>query len=208
MHSQIFSTNRICTGLFAALIAATPMSADEDPPNESMTSIGISVVDPQGGLDDRSGTGFAASLSWEWVLKKKHGLRATLEYAKFSDKKYYDHPHDPGVAIKEYDGSANSRLAMLDYIYRFVSHYKGLYISLGTGYGYTSVKPDSDGWGQSISGDGFCLSAGVGYNFTKNFGLDVSAIQATTYNPSGTGLSIYCWYQVSLKYRFSMQDDK
>jgi long-subunit fatty acid transport protein len=95
---------------------------------------------------------------------------------------------------------------MLDYIYRFVSHDRGLYLSVGIGYGNTSVSPDTNWQGGTISGSGWCFSAGVGYNFTKNLGLDVSAIATSTYHPesSGMGVRLYSWNQASLKYRFSM----
>lgn len=206
MNAQIFSPRPIYVGLFAVVAATLPMRADDSPPYAVMC-LGLSVVNPQGDdLASRSGTGFGGSLSWEWAIKRKHALRATLEYAKFSDKTYYYQGHEPESPQEEYQGNANVLFAALDYIYRFVSHDKGLYISVGAGYGNTSVKPDTNWYGNSISGFGWGFSAGVGYNFTKNFGLDVSALVTSTYHPKGSyPLHFYSWNQVSLKYRFSTQ---
>jgi hypothetical protein len=67
----------------------------------------------------------------------------------------------------------------------------------------SSVKPgQTDSFGYALGGSGWCSSIGVGYGFTKNLGLEVSGMAASTYNPSGMGIRVFGWNQASLKYRF------
>jgi opacity protein-like surface antigen len=187
--------------LFAALAGAVPMGATAavgDAPEFTM-GVGFAAVNPRtSNLGDRSSTGFGASLSWNWAFKRRHALRVALEYASFSGKTFYEYP-------MEYEGGASTALAALDYICGWVSHDRGLYVGVGTGYGNTSIQPDNMGWySDTLSGLGFRYSAGVGYNFTKNLGLEVSVMATSTYDASRqAGAELFGWSQASLRYRFS-----
>jgi hypothetical protein len=176
------------------------MKAD-DPSKEGVVALGLSVAMPMGTLGNRSSSGFGGSLSCEWALKEKHGIRARLEIAKFGNKTFDGYQWSPNYPPDKLEGKANAAVGILDYVHRFVSHDSGFFVFIGVGYGNISVEPDSDWQGQSISGSGTCYSAGVGFNFTKNFGIEASAIAAAPYNPSGSGINIYTWQQISIKFR-------
>jgi opacity protein-like surface antigen len=208
MQTKTFSTKPIRVALFAVLVGTVAATAG-DTPGGATVCVGLSALKPQtSSLTDRSGAGLGASLSCEWTFKKRHALRAGFEFTKFGGKTYYDRPHDPGVPTKEYEGSANVAFATLDYAFGFVSHNRGLYVAIGTGCGKMSVQPDGiDGvmYGDTISGLGFRYAAGVGYNFTKNLGLEVSAVATSTYESSRQrgGGELFGWQQATLRYRFS-----
>jgi hypothetical protein len=208
MCAKDFSAKPIRIALFAALMGTVAATAG-DTPGGATVGVGLSALNPQtSSLADRSGAGVGASLSCEWAFKRKHALRAGFEFARFGGKTYYDHPHDPGVATKEYKGSANVAFATLDYTFGFVSHDRGPYVTIGTGCGKTSVQPDGVSdimYGDTISGLGFRYAAGVGYNFTRNIGLEVSAVATSTYDSSRNmgGVELFGWHQASLRYRFS-----
>jgi len=90
---------------------------------------------------------------------------------------------------------------MADYIHRFVSHDKGLYIFVGAGLGSVSLKPNQvNYYGESLSGTGICLSAGLGYNITKNIEIEASVITAITSQTHN--FQSFPWQQATLKYRF------
>jgi hypothetical protein len=204
-RTKTFFAGSVRAGLFAALAAPTLAGAADGGPAEVVVGVGLLAAKPQSGsLSNRTGPGPGASLSFEWAFSRKHAIRAGFEYVRFGDGTYYERGGSyPGVT-GEYEGRASVASLALDYVYSFASRGGGLYIAIGTGYGGASVEPDKLVYGEAMSGSGFRYSAGIGFGFAKNFGVEASLAAVSTYDSSRQRtLEIFGWQQIALRYRFS-----
>jgi hypothetical protein len=174
MNTKLFLGRAACAGLFAALVASAPLKADgSDKTIPIRFGAGLSVVNPTGDFEKFSKQSFGVSFFGERELNKNRDLRGRVEYATFAEKKV---TFSWGYNTWQAKGSANATVAMVDYIYRFESRNKGVYVFGGAGWVQGTLKFDHYHYEikDSLSGSSFGFSAGAGYNLDKNLGGEIS----------------------------------
>jgi len=189
-HTFISKTKAIGLGFIAALAVFAPLNATD---SGLRFGGGLSVVNPIGGLADVSKLGFGLSAFGEMDLGSGTSLRGRLEYASFSKKEWH-------WTLKS---SANSFVLMADWIFNFNTQDEGLYAFAGGGFLNNTVKVEFLGVSDTASEFVFGLSGGGGFNFTRNFGVEVIYTRAfgktsSTGEIAGTGFD---WVQASFKFR-------
>ncbi|MCL1907785.1 MAG: porin family protein [Holophagaceae bacterium] len=180
----------ISLGFFAALAVFAPLNATD---SGLRFGGGVSLVNPTGGLSDVSKVGFGVSAFAELARGGGTAFRGRLEYASFSKKEW-------DWTLKS---SANSIVVMADWIFNFNTQEEGLYAFVGGGFLNNSLKVEFLGASGSASEFVFGLSGGGGFNFTRNFGVEVIYTRAfgktsSTGEVAGTGFD---WLQASFKFR-------
>jgi hypothetical protein len=170
MNTQLF-LSRAMTGLFAAMIASGPLKADGGESAPIRFGGGLSIVNPSGDFEKFSKQSFGVSVFGERELKSNTALRVRVEYATFGEKKV---TLGVGYSSWQEKGSANTTVAMLDYIHRFESHDKGFYAFGGAGFVQGTLKLKYYEYVESLSGSGFGFSGGLGYRVDKNLGCELS----------------------------------
>jgi opacity protein-like surface antigen len=152
---------------------------------------------PRTKLGDFDRMGFGLSLFGEKGLADRHAVRGRLEYHIFGQ--------DDKFSINF--NKVSTLTVFADYVFRLDesgSHDKGLYVFGGVGLVNGSVKGDWPNDSDKESGSNLGFSVGVGYNFSRNLGVETSYVEANDVVgeddwPEKIGFS---WVQVSLKYRF------
>ena len=188
-HSK--SLRNIITGAFAAaLITSAPLQAQD-------WRFGgqLSLANPSGDLSDVSKMGFGLAFFAEQGLNDKMALRYNAGYSLFGAKKEeYGNYSD--------ETSANAISVMADFLYSLDSHEKGCFVFGGLGFLVAGTKYEFKGGSYgtdsgSNSESGIGLSAGVGYNFTRNIGAEARYVKGL-----GDKLEGFDWFSVSVSYRF------
>ena len=191
-HSKTLSN--IITGAFvAALITSAPLQAQD-------WRFGgqLSLANPSGDLSEGSKMGFGLAVFAEQGLNNKMALRYNVSYSLFGAKKIED-----GAV----ETSANAVSIIGDFLYRFDSHDKGCFVFAGIGYLMPKSEWEDKGWSESgsTSISGFGLSAGIGYNFTRNFGAEARYVKSFGVKVDEFNEKIDFaadWFTVSVSYRF------
>jgi len=218
-HTQTFLSKVLCAGLFAGLVASAPLKADE----WLKFGAGLHIANPSGDLTDEEKMvsklkmGFGLSVFGEMGLNDKMALRGRVDYNIFGEGKKEESESYMGFSSNyTLTLNANATTVFADFIYRFDSHEKGLYAFAGLGLVNCKLSAEwKDEWTESgikhidsdkdsESGSNFGFSLGLGYNFTKNMGLEVSYTTASdVIKPEGTNEKFgYDAMQVSFKFRF------
>jgi len=163
-------------------------------------------------------TGFGLSAFSEYGLNDQMAIRGRVDYNVFGEGKK-ERTASGGVYSYKYTETLNASVATVfaDYIYSFGSHDNGLYAFAGLGLVNGKVEmgekkettvvggePETSKSKVSESGSNLGYSVGLGYNFTKNMGVEASYVIANdVIKPTGS-LKTYGfdWVQASFKYRF------
>jgi len=219
--------NRVCAslrpkalrrGFIAAMITTAPIAslkADDrvDTPKYRF-GLQVSYIDPSGDLSDIASSGFGLSLFAERTLTKNNAIRAKIDYMDFGDVTYAS-----SILIQDllFDFDFESNVSILgisgEWLYRFDSHDKGPFVFVGAGYLDATRKLsslDDSAMSNSENKAGFSYSAGFGFNFTKNLGLELKITKGPrlkyteTYSNNNDVSYAYAfdWIQASFSYRF------
>jgi len=201
-------TRVICAGLFAGLVAGAPLDAApkrKQKTEEFRFGAGVQLVSPSGDIADTvvgpAKMGFGLSVFGEMNLNPNMALRGRIDYNAFGEGE------DRGVKV-----NIATTTVFVDYIYAIDSVNEGLYLFGGLGMVSTDVEWSAGGvtadW-KDISGGGdsggLGFTIGAGFNFNKNFGGEVSLVQASGNLTVGGGSSKTYdsnWLQIAVKYRF------
>jgi len=206
MNTKTFLSRAICAGLFAGLVGSAPLKAQDQ---SFRLGAGLSIVSPYGDLADTASLGFGLSVFGEVGIAKTMALRGRVEYALFGEKDlgtFSDWLPSSGIPNSKVTGSANALVLFADYILRFESHDSGLYAFAGLGIvnGTFKIKAEATVLGTNISDtedlskSKLGYSAGLGYNISRNLGLEASLTAAS----GGDDFVDFNWVRVSFKYRF------
>jgi len=218
-HTQTFLSKVLCAGLFAGLVASAPLKADE----WLKFGAGLHLANPSGDLTDEKKLstkvkmGFGLSVFGEMGLNDKMALRGRVDYNIFGEgEKKESGKYDADTWSETYTMNANATTVFADFIYRFDSHEKGLYAFAGLGLVNCKISweekdqwtydgtPLTEKYSGSESGSNFGFSLGLGYNLTKNMGLEASYTTASdVIKPKESDKKFgYDAMQVSFKFRF------
>jgi opacity protein-like surface antigen len=210
MKPQSVTNKAIHAAIFVALaflVGPTSLMAQSDngSPKRFRFGIGASGIRPAGEFGNLAGDGLGWSLMLEWEPNRKMALRGRAEYMAFAKKDYRG----------EYGStSASAMAAFLDYVFRLGPNNRCLYLFGGAGLMsctyMTEWTPRNGGGTDTYSKTSMALSAGGGWNVTKNFGLDFSmniAIGAPDkewlYLPTdATDYPPFNWLQMTARWRF------
>jgi hypothetical protein len=191
------------------------------PSHDSGWSYGVSLAIAHPGGDftnekifgNKIKTGLGISAFGEFGLNDKMALRGRVDYIIFGEGK---NEYSDNYGKRTDTLSANVATVFADYIYSFDSHEKGLYAFAGLGFvngkftregkveetrgGDTETRKSI----YSDSGSNLGYALGLGYNFTKNAGVELSYVTANdVIKPKGTILTFgFTWLQASFRYRF------
>jgi len=194
MNTKTFLPRAACAGLFAALVAAAPLKADE----WMKFGLGLHIVNPSGDLTNEKAVGVKAKMGLglsafgEMGLNANMALRGRLDYNVFGEgekkESYRDYIDGYPVSMSESAKlNASATTVFADFIYSFDSHEKGFYAFVGLGLvagkldydikvtaSAEGISPITESGSMSGSGSGLGISLGCGYNFNKNMGLELS----------------------------------
>ena len=212
-------------GVAILLVASAALKAS-NPDSPFRLGLQVSYANPYGDMSDLAGPGFGVGLVGEWALGKHFGIRARADFMRFGEEKtekilvLID---DIGVRVDR-ETKCDAWGLSADFVYRADTHDIGFYGFAGLG--FTDIKLNQeivfegsvfDNESDSCSSSGFSFSTGIGYNFTRNVGIEtkytVSPSREFTadknksdclwYIMKGKPLSADCsWLQVSFCYRF------
>jgi len=197
--------------LFAALVAAAPLAAQDDPIRFGAQ---LSFANPGGDLSskDMASAGFGIGLFAEKPFTDNFALRGRFDYLIFGKKTYYEASgtnwHD------KVDSDVSKYGISVDGVWSFMGHETGpfAFVTLG----FESIKwelkatetwyGETDSASESENFSGLSYGVGFGYNFTRNFGAEVKYILGPEIKPKNwdedsSGFSNN-HIQVSVSYRF------
>ena len=184
--------------------------------------VSLAIANPGGELTNEKEIGnkikmgFGASAFGEFALNDKMALRGRVDYNIFGEGKKEE---TSSYWSYKYTDTLNANVATVfaDFIYSLDSHENGLYAFAGLGlvngkieweskYEEThgGVITDSDVDKDSKSGSNLGSSFGLGYNFTKHMGVELSYVTANdVIKPKDWDRKFgFTWLQASFKYRF------
>jgi hypothetical protein len=209
MHANTALTRIICVGFIAALAATSPLQAQKF---KFRFGGQLSVVNPTGYLAERANLGIGADLSFEFCFGSHFAVRQNICYVLFGDKSVPEHYYFGDYELKYKTDSIGF---FIDGIFRFNSQDKGLYAFSGLGL-LNSPSWRRSYYPDSISEPVIGITAGFGYKFNRNWGIEAKYVKCGSYAvaedaypypdpppswPSADS-SWYRWYQLTLIQRF------
>ena len=198
-HLPVTCSKLLLLGLVAALAPWPPLAAQAPARARfgvqasfampSSMSLGDGAEDVDIEKMDVASNGYGLSAFCQWDFSKKHAFRLRAEYLDFGDKNQF----------KNHEAALDSRAKSLGFFGEFVysshTHDNGGYIFAGAGWINSKVEltetsyqdpepgdPDAPAGAHSetvsSSASSFGVAAGLGYNWTKNIGMEAKYTRA------------------------------
>jgi hypothetical protein len=224
MNTHSLLSKAICAGLFAGLVGAAPLKADE----WLKFGAGLHIASPSGDLVNEKDLltkvkmGFGLSAFGELGINAKMALRGRVDYNVFGEgekkESYLDTAYGYLINVTQtVKRTASVTSVFADYIYRFNSHENGFYAFAGLGLvnGKNDWEIKTSGSAETItvegdvlnvpgSGSNLGVSLGVGYSLSNHIAFELLWVSASdVIEIKGEDKKYGCdWMQVSFKYRF------